>query len=115
MVRCTKCGTNNDEDARFCDNCGAPLPGARPVAEAEWRRRADEECARSRGGQVFWGLVIIFIGAWLVFEFGVKNIQGLPQWVYDFTPWWIVPIILGIVILIAGVRLATGTRTRTCD
>ena len=24
-MKCTKCGTTNDESAKFCDNCGAPL------------------------------------------------------------------------------------------
>lgn len=24
-MKCTKCGTMNDESAKFCDNCGAPL------------------------------------------------------------------------------------------
>ena len=27
MTICERCGTPNDESARFCDNCGTPLPG----------------------------------------------------------------------------------------
>lgn len=115
MVRCTECGTHNDDDAKFCDNCGASLTGAKAEPGTEWRKKADEECAKTRGGQVFWGLIIVFIGAWLIFEFGIKNIPGLPQWVYDLTPWWIIPIILGIVIVIAGLRLAAGRGRDTCD
>ncbi len=115
MVRCTECGALNDDDAKFCDNCGASLTGAERKPETEWRKKADEECAKSRGGQLFWGLIIVFIGAWLIFEFGIKNIGGLPQWVYDLTPWWIIPIVIGIAIVIAGIRLAAGRGRETCD
>ncbi len=115
MVRCTQCGTQNDDDAKFCDSCGASLTGAGGEPGTEWRKKADEECAKTRGGQIFWGLIIVFIGAWLIFEFGIKNIAGLPQWVYDLTPWWVIPIILGIVIVIAGIRLAAGRGRQTCD
>jgi len=31
-VRCPRCGTLNDETARFCSHCGAPLPPAAPLA-----------------------------------------------------------------------------------
>ncbi len=115
MVICTECGTRNDEDARFCNSCGASLTGGTGKAEPEWRKKAEDECAKTRGGQIFWGLIVVFIGAWLIFEFGIKNIEGLPQWVYELTPWWIIPVIIGIAIIIAGVRLAAGRGRETCD
>jgi class 3 adenylate cyclase len=34
MVRCPNCGVNNRDGARFCDNCGRPLPGATEAAPA---------------------------------------------------------------------------------
>lgn len=31
MIRCTSCGTENVDDAAFCDNCGTALSGPRPT------------------------------------------------------------------------------------
>lgn len=123
MVRCMECGTRNDEDAKFCNNCGAAFTGVRGEADTEWRNKAEDECAKTRGGEcaktrggrIFWGLVVTFIGVWLIFEFGIKNIEGLPQWVYDLTPWWIIPVIIGVVVIIAGIRLVSGKGRDTCD
>lgn len=32
MKYCTKCGASNEDQARFCANCGQPMPEAEPAA-----------------------------------------------------------------------------------
>lgn len=79
MVTCPKCGTKNEEDAKFCVNCGAALY---PVRVTERRgdtcfgrpeRRLDEECfGLPYGGAivgVVFGIFIIILG--LALAFGV--------------------------------------------
>jgi len=103
MTYCAKCGKQNEDAAEFCSKCGASLTGAKRKEREEC-----EECAgKSRTSTIIWGAIIIIIGLGIIFEFGLKNIQGLPQWVYDVEFWWIIPVIIGIAILIAGIRMIT--------
>ena len=39
LVHCSKCGTQNEEDARHCTKCGADLEVSR---EERWERRTEE-------------------------------------------------------------------------
>jgi uncharacterized membrane protein YvbJ len=120
MVYCAKCGKKNEDAARFCNSCGANLAGPYPHAEPgkDWERRgkeyerecqdSDRDCGgTSRSSRVFWAIIIILAGLWIIFEFGVRNIQGLPAWVYTFQFWWIIPVIIGIAIIIMAIRWAT--------
>jgi hypothetical protein len=121
-VYCTKCGKQNDDDAAFCKFCGASLMGAPPMgappqgaAGPEWDhrgRRGQEECDRecqhsSRGSSWVWGLVVIVIGLWIIFNWALPNIDipGLPQWVSDFNFWWIIPLLIGLIIVSIGARM----------
>lgn len=50
MIECPKCGNGNEDDSRFCDQCGAPvagLPGAPETANPE---PSDPEAADPDGG-----------------------------------------------------------------
>lgn len=106
MAYCAKCGRKNEDDARFCNSCGAPLgPGAVGVREQR-KDQCDDECSgRSRKGSWFWAIIVILIGLWIVFEFGVRNIQGLPPELANFQLWWIFPIVIGIVVIALGVGM----------
>lgn len=105
MAYCPKCGKKNEDNAKFCNDCGSSLTGKRDL-EKEWEDRCEEECSGgSRHGSLFWGLIIACIGLWIVFEFGLKNIEGLPSQLYDFEFGWIIPVIIGLAILIAGIRI----------
>ncbi len=110
MVRCTECGTRNEDDAKFCKNCGASLTGAPRDYGREIRKRADEDCKppATRGSQIFWGIVIALVGAWVIFEFGIKNIPGVPAWVHEVAPWWIIPVVIGLGIIVVGIRWLAG-------
>lgn len=106
MAYCPKCGTQNPEGAKYCSNCGNSLTGVRWDREREVDKRCEEMCAgRGRTGKIFWAIVIILIGIWITWEFGLKNIEGLPDWVYSFSFWWIIPLIVGIAIIAWGISI----------
>jgi hypothetical protein len=102
MVYCSKCGKKNEEDAEFCSKCGASLKG-KPY---EWERHCEEECPGGKhGAPLFWGIVLILIGLWVIFEFVLKRISGLPVWIYTFEFWWIFALLIGICIIFVGLRM----------
>jgi uncharacterized membrane protein YhdT len=78
----------------YCERCG------------KWENRCEEECGSGKGGSsVFWAVIVILIGCWILFEFGLKNVKGLPDWVYSFEVWWIIPVVIGIAIIAAGIKM----------
>ena len=54
---------------------------------------------------IIWGVIIALIGLYVVIEFGLKNVQGMPDWITNFQFWWIIPVIIGIAIIIAGIKM----------
>lgn len=112
MVYCPKCGKQNADDATYCNNCGAPLTG-RKDANKEWENRCGDTCSgKGRTGLIFWGVVVSLIGIWLIMELGVKNITGLPSWVYDIQWAWIFGVVIGTAILIGGISLILRANQR---
>ena len=111
MVYCSKCGKKNGDDAEFCAKCGASLTGSKKDREKEWENRCEEECAGGkRGTPWFWGIIVILIGLWIIFEFVLKNIEGLPEslaWIKDFEFWWVFALLIGAAIIISGIRIIT--------
>lgn len=101
MAYCQKCGEKNEDDARYCNNCGAPLSGTQKDSDKE---RAEECFGGPRYAPIVWGLILVLIGLAILIEGGLKNIQGLPAWVYGFDVGWFFALIIGIVIIIAGIR-----------
>ena len=127
---CTKCGTENEEDAAFCKKCGKPLAGGPPPPpsgtpepalyppghevdrrgyrrkyehEKDWDKECEEDCSgASRKYSWFWGVIIILIGFFIIYEAGIKNIEGLPDWVYDIEIWWVIPVLIGLIIIMIG-------------
>ncbi len=106
MSYCTRCGGKNADDAKFCNACGAPLGAAYSPRGRQWDNDCDKECGgTSRRGSSFWAIIVVLIGLWIIFEFGIRNIQGLPPALADFQLWWIFPIIIGIVVIVAGINM----------
>jgi len=106
MVYCIRCGKPNQDGAVFCSYCGNSLAAAAPQAPVRQQNECQDECQKGpKGGSIIWGLLVILIGLWIIFELGVRNIQGVPQWLADFQFWWIFPILIGIAIVVAGLRL----------
>jgi len=107
MTYCQKCGTKNEDDAEFCKKCGATLDISKKGREKEWDRRCEDECAGGKGGRgwtIFWGVIIILVGLFIILEIVLRNmlkIQIIEAEVYG----WIFAAVIGIFIIILGVRI----------
>ena len=104
MVYCAKCGTKNEEDAEFCKKCGASLTGAIKGHEK------DDDCVCSGSKQnplvpVFWGIVVILIGLWIVFIFIFPDY--LPAGLQDNPFWGLIILIIAIAVILTGFRILT--------
>ena len=103
LVYCTKCGFKNEDDAKVCAKCGAPLQ----ISRSEGRRRSNDECfgsherdwehkcfglphAGSVAGLVF-GFIIVLIGIAIILEKSIWNLL-----------WPFIIIIFGSLIIIGA-------------
>ena len=127
---CTRCGTKNEEDAAFCKKCGndlhgpssGPTPGPTPgptaghtpgpayPPPAPGKSKQDEECERDckgsdRESSIWWAIIVIIIGTWIIWEFGLKNVVDTPDWMNDDLFCTAIWIMVGIAVLAAGVRM----------
>ncbi len=114
MVYCSKCGTQNPDDAKVCSKCAAPLytVGEQyPGSEREHYRRVQGECfGLPNGGMIagiVFGIIIIVLGLGLVLQES--------GYIADFWNvfWPFIIIIFGILILLGalyGRRRHAGTR-----
>lgn len=108
MAYCSKCGQKNPDDSRFCNKCGASLMGPPHEHKKGMDKECEDECAGGKkNASIFWAVIIVLIGLWIVFEFGIKNIPELPDWVGKFEFWWVIPVIIGIAIIITGLSIAS--------
>ena len=99
MVVCPKCGTKNEEDAKYCGQCGANLEtGVYP--SRRYKRKREEECfGIPKGGTIVGlaiGVIIILWGfIWLleqVFPEQMPNVEIGP----------FAAIIFGVLILVGA-------------
>ncbi len=93
MVYCTKCGTQNPDDAANCSKCGAPLNASQPQEPWAYRR----SYRYHRRGSI-WG---IGIGLFILLM-GVSSLMGINFW--D----WIWPAFL----ILIGLAIIAGTVSR---
>ena len=87
MVTCHKCGTVNQEDAKFCVNCGISLQHAKRNKKREdtcfgpSEQRVEDECFGLPFGKELIGLVagvfIILMGISIIFEFNLGRWTGV--------------------------------------
>lgn len=111
MAYCSKCGKKNDDDAEFCSKCGTELKGAIKDRRRERDDCCEEECIagkNSSAAPVFWGIIVIIIGLWILFEFVIKNttlVERLPQWLVEFEFWWIVGLLIAVAVIVTGIRM----------
>jgi hypothetical protein len=104
VVYCSKCGTQNPDDAKICSNCGAPLytVGERyPGSEREHYRRVEGECfGLPNGGMIagiIFGAIVILVGLGLYLqETGyIGNFWNIL--------WPAIIVIFGILILLGAI------------
>ncbi len=107
MTYCQKCGTKNEDEADFCKKCGAPLDVSKKVQEKEWDKRCEDECAGGKGGRgwaIFWGVVIILVGLFIILEIVLRNMLNIQIIDAEYYG-WIIAAVIGIFIIILGVRI----------
>jgi tetrahydromethanopterin S-methyltransferase subunit E len=93
MVYCTKCGTKNEDNAKFCVNCKESLMITQTV-RTERRRRESECFGLPHGGSVA-GLVIGLI----IILWGVTSVLDVDFGSYL---WALVIIIFGTLMVIGA-------------
>jgi len=127
MLDCPKCGTSVREDYDFCPKCGAALKPAPPHREEKYEKREKEERLEKREkgekrekaekyekyekrelsylASLVGGLILICIG--LMFYVATQLVIRPHIWLALFF------IIIGIIVLIAGVYAVTIARGRS--
>jgi hypothetical protein len=109
MAYCTKCGTKNEDDAEFCKKCGTSITGSTKGYKTE--DKCEEECVAGKHSPIapfFWGIVVILIGFWILFELVLKNTDfynTLPTWLQTFEFGWLIGLLIAIAIIITGIRI----------
>ena len=96
----------NPDDALYCNNCGASLANGPEEMPIRSGRTAvvRNVLGAADAGAIFWGIIVVLIGLWIIFEFGIRNISGLPSWVYDISWGWIFGVVIGLAVLVVGLR-----------
>lgn len=115
MVYCSRCGTRNDDDAKFCKKCGATLGGPFPPFERPREDKCEEECSGKSHSQTwnyFWIIIlaIFLIGLILTIIFDLFE-KRLPSWMAGFDFWEICPVLIAIVIVIFIISALIRTTT----
>ncbi len=106
MAYCSKCGNKNEEEAEYCSKCGASLTGIKKEED-----RCEEACVvgkHSPYASIFWGIVVILVGLWIVFGLVIPRTDlanSLPSWFVNFDWWWIIGLIIAIAIIATGIRM----------
>jgi len=95
----------NEDDAEFCKKCGASLTGK------EKKHEKDDDCVCSGSKQnplvpVFWGIVVILFGLWIVFSFVIPR-SYLPAGLQDFSFWGLILLIIAVAVILTGFRILT--------
>ena len=106
MTYCQKCGTQNEDDAVYCKKCGAPLDMTRREHRREKDRCEDECSGGGRSWAIFWGVIIVLIGLFIILEVVVKNILNI-QVVDSQVYGWVIAAVIGIFIIAFGLRILT--------
>jgi hypothetical protein len=71
----------------------------------DWDDDCERDCYGTQSGKsFFWGIIIVIVGAYIIFEFVIKEVADLPKWLSDFEFCWVVWVIVGIAIVAAGLR-----------
>jgi uncharacterized membrane protein YvbJ len=94
LVYCSKCGTENEDDALVCKNCGASM---KPPAYRTYRKRREEDlCFGTSQGVPIWGILFGLI----IILWGVTSLfSGVYWWASWDKLWPIFIIAIGLIIV----------------
>jgi len=95
LVYCTKCGAENEDDAVNCKSCGESLREEIRPRPVRRRRRDDDLCFGSGGGNWFG----IFIGLMIILAGASQLLEGTFWWASWDRLWPIPVILLGLFIV----------------
>lgn len=103
MAYCSKCGNKNEEDAKYCIKCGTPLS----YIKHDYK---DDDCVCEGNNRnplvpVFWGITVILIGLWIIFQFVIPSSFFSP--LQDFSFCGLVILIIAIAFILTGLRIMT--------
>lgn len=76
---CSKCGSENNEDAQFCAKCGNALIETDNIPKPVYRAREENMCFGSSGGTfpaLVIGVIIIIVGTASFFGQSIGTIMG---------------------------------------
>lgn len=94
MVYCTKCGTENPEDAESCSNCGASLqPEPYRHRRDDWDR--DDDCFGGRS-RTTWPLIF---GVFLILIGLSSLLEGTFWWLGLDTLWPLFLVAIGVIVI----------------
>ena len=104
MTYCSKCGNKNEGDAKYCSNCGVSL------LEIKYESYKDDDCVcegnnRNPLGPIFWGITVILIGLWIIFQFVLPN--NFLSSLQDFSFCGLIFLIIALAIILTGIRIMT--------
>ncbi|MGD8566194.1 MAG: zinc-ribbon domain-containing protein [Candidatus Bathyarchaeota archaeon] len=103
MVYCSKCGTQNEDNAEKCSKCGASLQISHTPRR---RKRVEDECFGLPHGGAIVGLII---GAIIIF-WGLSQIPGLLPTSIQSNWWPLIIIIFGLLIVAGAIYGFTRRR-----
>lgn len=104
MTYCSKCGYKNEDTASYCTKCGISLDQSQQPSK-------DDDCVcegdnRNPLSPIFWGLAIILVGLWVVYNYGIPH-SMLPSWLQHLSFCNLIFLILAIAIILTGIRKMT--------
>jgi hypothetical protein len=103
VVYCSRCGTQNPDDARNCTNCGAPLytVGEQyPGSDREHYRRVEGECFGLPHG----GMIVAVIFGVIILLVGLGSLLQASGYIFDFWQylWPLIIVIIGVLVILGG-------------
>jgi uncharacterized membrane protein YvbJ len=104
MTYCSKCGNKNEDDAKFCAKCGSSL------IKIRYESYKDDDCVcegnnRNPFVPIFWGITVILIGLWIIFQFVLPN--NYLSSLQDFSFCGLILLIIALAIILTGFRIIT--------
>jgi uncharacterized membrane protein YvbJ len=104
MVYCSKCGNKNFEEAKYCIKCGASL------TEIKHDKYKDDDCVCKGNNRnplvpIFWGITVILIGLWIIFQFVIPD--NYLSSLQDFSFCGLIFLIIALAIILTGIRIMT--------